>query len=121
MKIRPVGTELFHADGRTERRTDVTNLILSFRNFANVPKNVKNNKANVTVVKLVDLCKPHLETASYHSLVRSALSYPNITGSTDVASHETCYFGMLQFTALLTDNQYKVIRCFLSHRVLQYY
>jgi len=33
MEIRPVGAELFHA----ERRTDTTKLIVSFRNFANVP------------------------------------------------------------------------------------
>jgi hypothetical protein len=35
MKIRPVGAELLHADGRT----DMTNLIVAFRNFANAPKN----------------------------------------------------------------------------------
>jgi len=36
MKIRPLGTELFHADGRT----DMTKLV-TFRNFANMPKNVQ--------------------------------------------------------------------------------
>ena len=35
MKIRPVGTELFHAD----RRTDMTKLRVVFRNFANASKN----------------------------------------------------------------------------------
>jgi hypothetical protein len=30
MKIRPMGAELFHAEGRT----DVTKLIVAFRNFA---------------------------------------------------------------------------------------
>jgi hypothetical protein len=43
MKIRPVGAEFFHADRRKERRTDgrtdVTKLILAFRNFVNAPKN----------------------------------------------------------------------------------
>ena len=34
MKIRPVGAELFHAD----RRTDMTKLIVAFRNFSNAPK-----------------------------------------------------------------------------------
>ena len=34
MKIRPVGAELFHADGRT----DITKLIVASRNFANAPK-----------------------------------------------------------------------------------
>jgi hypothetical protein len=34
MNIRPVGTELFHAD----RRTDVTKLIVALRNSANAPK-----------------------------------------------------------------------------------
>jgi len=33
MKIRPVGAELFHAEGRT----NMTNLIFAFRNFANAP------------------------------------------------------------------------------------
>ena len=34
MNIQPVGAELFHADGRT----DMTKLIVAFRNFANAPK-----------------------------------------------------------------------------------
>jgi hypothetical protein len=34
MQIRPVGAELFQADGRT----DTTKLIAGFRNFANAPK-----------------------------------------------------------------------------------
>jgi hypothetical protein len=34
MKIRPVEAELFHADGQT----DMTKLIVAFRNFANAPK-----------------------------------------------------------------------------------
>jgi hypothetical protein len=34
MKIRPVGAELFHADGQT----DVIKLLVAFRNFANPPK-----------------------------------------------------------------------------------
>jgi len=37
VKIRSVGAELFHADGRT----DTTKLIVTFRGFANAPKNVK--------------------------------------------------------------------------------
>jgi hypothetical protein len=42
MKNRLVGAELFHADRRTEeqldRRTDMTKLIVAFRNFAYAPK-----------------------------------------------------------------------------------
>jgi hypothetical protein len=38
MKICLVGTELFLADGRNDKRTDVTKLIVDFRNFANVLK-----------------------------------------------------------------------------------
>ena len=42
MKIRPVGAELFHADGRMDGRTDMTKLTVAFRNFANVPKKKAN-------------------------------------------------------------------------------
>jgi len=41
MKIHPVGAELFRAigrsDGRTDRRENMTKLIVAFRNFANAP------------------------------------------------------------------------------------
>ena len=36
MKIRVVGAELFHAD----RQTDMTKLVVTFRNFANAPNQV---------------------------------------------------------------------------------
>jgi Fe-S-cluster formation regulator IscX/YfhJ len=43
MKILPVGAELFHAhenrDGRTDRQTDMTKILVAFRNFANALKN----------------------------------------------------------------------------------
>jgi len=43
MKIRPLQSELFHADrrtgGRTEGRTGMTKQIVAFRHFANTPKN----------------------------------------------------------------------------------
>jgi hypothetical protein len=41
MKIRTLGAELFHVDGGTDRRTDTTNIIVEYRNFANAPKNAR--------------------------------------------------------------------------------
>jgi hypothetical protein len=37
-KFRPVGAELFHADGQTDRHDEANS---TFRNFANATKNVK--------------------------------------------------------------------------------
>jgi hypothetical protein len=34
IRIRPVGTELLHADRRTDGRTEITKLIVAFRHFA---------------------------------------------------------------------------------------
>jgi len=42
MKIRPVGAELLQADRQTDGRTDMTKLLVAFRNFANAPKNESN-------------------------------------------------------------------------------
>jgi len=39
MKLLSVGAELFHEGGRTDRQTDMTKLMVTFRNFASVPKN----------------------------------------------------------------------------------
>jgi hypothetical protein len=40
MKIRSVGAEFYHADGRTGEDTDVTKVRVASRNFANSPKYV---------------------------------------------------------------------------------
>ena len=39
IKIRPVRAELFYADGRTDRRTEMTKLRVAFHSFANASKN----------------------------------------------------------------------------------
>jgi hypothetical protein len=41
IKLHLVGNEFFHADGRTDRWTDMTKLIVAFRNFAYAPKIVR--------------------------------------------------------------------------------
>jgi len=38
MKVRLVGAELLHADGRTDRQTAMTKIIVAFRNLAYAPK-----------------------------------------------------------------------------------
>ena len=38
MTIRPLGAELFHVDGRRDGQTEMTKLIVDFRNYANAPK-----------------------------------------------------------------------------------
>jgi len=40
MKIHPAGAKFFHADGRTDGQTEMTELIVACRSFANAPKNV---------------------------------------------------------------------------------
>jgi hypothetical protein len=37
-KIRPLRVELFHLNGRTDRHTGLTKLIVTFLNFSNAPK-----------------------------------------------------------------------------------
>jgi len=38
MKIHLVEAELFHANGRTDRQTDLSKLIVAFRKFMKAPK-----------------------------------------------------------------------------------
>jgi len=44
-----VGAEMFYADG--QRRTDMTNLGVAFRNFLNAPKN---HKCSFDLILLMD-------------------------------------------------------------------
>jgi len=56
MKIRPVGTELFHVDLQTDRQTDrqtykqadITKLIITFRNYSNATKILQTGRHNET-------------------------------------------------------------------------
>ena len=41
MKIRPMGAELFYADGRTDGQTTITKIIVSVYNYWKAPKNSK--------------------------------------------------------------------------------
>jgi hypothetical protein len=43
MKISPVGAELFHAERRKDGRTEITEVIVAFRHFANAPKKADEN------------------------------------------------------------------------------
>ena len=49
MKIRLVGAELFHVDGWTDGLTDMTKLIVAFRNFTNVPYKEKWISRDLTI------------------------------------------------------------------------
>jgi hypothetical protein len=40
MKICPVRAELFHADGRMDRQTSMTQMKVVFRNFSKAPETV---------------------------------------------------------------------------------
>jgi len=50
MKIRLVSVELFYTARKTDRRIDMTKLIVDFRNFANELKNTK-------LSLISDMCK----------------------------------------------------------------
>jgi len=56
MKIRPVGAELFNPDGRVDTRTNMTKLIVAFRNFQTAPRNVHHVKLlQATIVVQTDM------------------------------------------------------------------
>jgi hypothetical protein len=43
MKIWPVGAQFFNADGQRDGRTNITKLIIDFRNFAYTPTNLNHS------------------------------------------------------------------------------
>jgi len=61
MKIRPVGVELFCADGQTDwqadRRTDMTKLTVAFRNYAKAPKMLNDGCAKLSTASKAEGAK----------------------------------------------------------------
>ena len=51
MKIHPLGAELFHVDSRADGLTDLTNLMVTFRNYVNAPKTMGNFYVSCSVFK----------------------------------------------------------------------
>jgi len=79
MKIRPVAAKMFHADGQTDM-----NQIVTFRNFANAPKNVIQNYKKTANTNFITkkMClrnpwKPQVAQFEHHwsSTVYSAGNY----------------------------------------------
>jgi hypothetical protein len=58
MKIRAVGAELFHADGRTDRQICMSKPIFAFRKFANVPSKPNFPKEYLLQCHLVHVDNP---------------------------------------------------------------
>ena len=54
MKIRPVAAELFNEGGQTDRQTDMTKLMVAFRNYTNAPKNEMVCVSNINMKKRKD-------------------------------------------------------------------
>jgi hypothetical protein len=65
MKIRPLGTELFHENGRTA----VTKLTVAFRNFADTPETV----VGLTIVWLVAFAQSGRTPISFIMSVRPSV------------------------------------------------
>jgi hypothetical protein len=76
MKIRPVGTELFHADRQTDRQTegqtDMTRTIVAFRNFASAPKKNRHSVPRVHLCVLYG-CQKKQRLFPYIELTESFL------------------------------------------------
>jgi hypothetical protein len=51
MKIRRVWAELLHVDGRTDGQTDMTRLIVAFRNFARASNEQNTRRLDTVYVK----------------------------------------------------------------------
>ena len=58
MKIRPMGAE-FHAGGRRERQSDMTNLIVAFRIFVKAPNSFASRWLDYIKHRVSALTKSH--------------------------------------------------------------
>ena len=115
LKVRPVGAELFHADGQT----DMTKLIVAFRNFANAPKNefcslelIRRGPAilNVKVISNNRLCvSPYPKFPQISSLKLQFLGYQAVFNDNLLPKFRKTFCLHLQCS------QRRISCCFLVH------
>ena len=85
MKIGPVGAELFRTDLRTDGETDMTKLIVAFRNTANAPKIGRTRQATDNTIR-------HIRIACSITKVRKTPSeYVTLIGNIGYANAPQCY------------------------------
>jgi hypothetical protein len=74
-KFLPVEAEFFHADGQTNRRTDMTKLTVAFRNFPKALKNFFTSIGPVRNVALIQSCEGvvwhSIDYTGYFSLMKT--------------------------------------------------
>jgi hypothetical protein len=68
MKIRSVGAELFHTGKKTDGRTDITKLIVTFRNFAKAHKNMSYKVGNTVLFNMPSSYPSTLENSSVYTV-----------------------------------------------------
>jgi len=56
MKFRPLGAELSHAERQTDGQTDMTKLIVAFRNFTNASKKLTVHEITTTIHVHSNIC-----------------------------------------------------------------
>jgi hypothetical protein len=56
-KLRPLGEQMLHADRRTVGQTDMSKLIVAFRNFTNAPRTEEGRPSREPVSSFLYLCR----------------------------------------------------------------
>jgi hypothetical protein len=79
MKIRPLGAELFHENGKTEKEIYIIKVIAAFRNFAKAPKThfIFCNKAYADMGSNVHPTVQNLHTIPLHRFYFLSIFYVN--------------------------------------------
>jgi hypothetical protein len=99
MKICLVGDELFHADERRDGQTDMTKVIVAFRNYVNAPKNRQE-----------------------HAISRSGAVVPlTLAPEINYFSHSYCVVQLMQMASTINPaNEHMFITLFSSPTKMSY-
>jgi len=100
MKIRPLRTELFRADGRTDGETELTKLIVAFRNFAKAPKKYYSTLPISRSPCTVSLSSRLSSRQLYHTHSSQLPAYPATDPVPDTIKHTYSSNKTRTFTAL---------------------
>ena len=109
-----MGAEFFHENGQVDRQTDLTKLIVAFRNIANASKNPPKKLFTSDKAYIRIHCTLHLQNNKFHLSNHSAINFLSACSEITELDHREYNKDTVRFLSSLFSHSVFVFFTFLA-------